>query len=121
MKTRWLAALGIACAALVSTASADEVRWDQYLHETDIGRQSRNRAYLDGAIDALVGYNDQVRGAHRKVPLFCLPSRFPLTNQQADSIMRRFAAKQPQDIGVVPTAVVLLGGLMDIFPCQTSP
>jgi len=87
------------------------------------GRQARNRTYLDGAIDALVAYNDQVPGAGpggRKggSPLFCLPTRFPLTNEQADKIMRRWAAKQTQNIDVVPIAVVLMGGLMDVFPCQ---
>ena len=85
--------------------------------------------YLDGAIDALVTYNDQVPSSSAGAgaghtpghPLFCSPSRFPLTNEQADYIMRRWAAKQTLNIDVIPIAAVLLGGLMDTFPCQVKP
>ena len=129
MKTRWLVALFItAVFAQISIASANEVRWGQYLHDTDGAGRSPIKVYLDGAIDALVTYNDQVPGSSAGAggggghkagsPLFCLPSRFPLTNEQADNIMRRWAAKQTQNIDVVPISAVLLGGLIDTFPCQ---
>lgn len=118
---RWLVVLGIGFAQ-VSTSSADDFRWGQYSHETDPAQRPRNRAYLEGAIEALVAYNDQVPGPSRGhkpgQPLFCLPSRFPLTIEQADTIMRRWAAKQTLNMDVIPVAVVLMGGLMDSFPCQ---
>jgi hypothetical protein len=92
---------------------AQTVRWKQYLHPESPKFEEYNQLYLAGVKDGLIAYS-----VFAKDKLFCLPDKLVLSNEQAEDIMKGWAAKQTRNLDDVPIGAILLKGLGEIFPCH---
>jgi Rap1a immunity proteins len=98
--------------AVCAQSESVTVRWKEYLHPKKPEFRAFNMLYLNGVKDGLISH-EVVSDAK----MFCLPGKLALTVEQADDIMKRFAAKQTQNINETPISLILLGGLRQTFPC----
>lgn len=104
---------------LVSGAQAQTVRYKQFANPDNEKAAIFNKVYLAGVRDALQTVNGSFV-AQGAPPLFCLPSELVLTEEQAEDILRRTAAKATRNIDDVPIAIILLRGLKETFPCAAQ-
>ena len=98
-----------------TTAGAITVTLDSYRNPKSSEFKSFNTLYLDGVREGLIvsSLDQKYFGG---VPLFCIPPNLALTVEQAEDIMLRFADKRNLK-GSTPVSTILLGGLMETFPC----
>jgi hypothetical protein len=112
---KWLArAMMILCIA--SEATAATVRFENYNHPRDDWERTFNQLYLDGLKDGFIAANSALV-LDGNAPLFCLPPKLALTQEQAEDIMMR-QAKSVVPKPDMPISVILLAGLRDTFPCE---
>jgi hypothetical protein len=108
--------LVIAIAALLtlasSSASAQTVKLDEYQHPSEPKYKEFNQIYLKGVADGFIAY--AVADARNR--FFCIPPTLPITIEQIEDIMLRYAEKK-QLPGNVPIGVPLFFGLKEAFPC----
>jgi Rap1a immunity proteins len=108
--------LVIAIAALLtlasSSASAQTVKLDEYQHPSEPKFKEFNQIYLKGVADGFIAY--AVADARNR--FFCIPPTLPITIEQVEDIMLRYAEKK-QLPGNVPIGVPLFFGLKEAFPC----
>ncbi len=74
---------------------------------------SANKAYLTGAKDGLLAYNNATDNK-----LFCMRGVPILSFDQANDIAMRWARKKSVDANSLPISLVLLYGLKETFPCS---
>ncbi len=74
---------------------------------------SANKAYLTGAKDGLLAYNNATDNK-----LFCMRGVPILNFDQANDIAMRWARKKSVDANSLPISLVLLYGLKETFPCS---
>jgi len=109
-----------ACAAMalciVTGAQAQTVRYKRFVNPDGDKAAVFNRIYLAGVRDGLQTVNGSLV-AQGAPPLFCMPPDLVLSEEQAEDILRRTAAKAARNIDDVPIAIILLRGLKETFPC----
>jgi len=99
--------------SLYGAAEAQSVTLGQFQRPKTAKDLETNKAYLVGAIDALLAYN-----AGRDDQLFCLPGPYPkLSFEQAGELIMRWARKTSGSADL-PVGRVLLYSLKDAYPCR---
>jgi len=92
---------------------AQTLTTEQYRHPKTEKDLNTNKAYLAGAKDALLAYNNSAEDK-----LFCMPGIPVLTFDQANDIAMRWARKKSVNADNLPLSLVLLYGLRETFPCS---
>lgn len=94
-------------------AQAQTVTLGQFQHPKAAKDLEINRAYLLGAVDALIAYN-----ASSEAKLFCLPGLLPkLTFDEASDLVLHWARKTSGSTDI-SLAHALLFGLRAAHPCR---
>jgi len=97
---------------LVSATRAQSITAEQFRNPKSEKDITANKAYLIGAKDALLAYNNAAEDK-----LFCLPGVPQLSFDQASDIAIRWARKKSINANDLPLALVLLYGLRETYPC----
>ena len=115
MASKRILATTIVLACCVCAAYGAKVRLKQYQAPKDSTSHSLDKIYLSGMIDGLLSV-DALLALEHKQRFFCLPPKRDLTVEQAENIIMRTARKVP-DTSDFPISILLIGGLIDAFPC----
>jgi Rap1a immunity proteins len=110
------AAIGLMLFSLASSANAAVVLLKDYKAPKDNWAKAFNKVYLGGVAQGLVAFDAQLRIEGRQ-PLFCIPEKMALTDEQAENIMMREAQKMA-DPDRFPISIILIDGLEETFPCD---
>jgi hypothetical protein len=115
ISAKWFAATALAALlsiVSVSSGRAQSITAGQFRTPKSEKDMTANRAYLIGAKDALLAYNNAAEDK-----LFCLPGVPQLSFDQASDIAMRWTRKKSINADDLPLALVLLYGLRQNYPC----
>ena len=122
---RWLSMRGligivgfmVAALGFGSDASAATVSFKQYTNPSSETFRTFNKLYLSGVMEGLLTFNSSLISDGAQ-PLFCLPPKLAVTEEQAADIMMREANTIGSDkVADIPISILLLEGLKETFPC----
>jgi hypothetical protein len=113
---RFFLLLSAAIALCVATsANASTVRYKQYMHPSSDQFGTFDKLYLDGVMEGLETANSMLV-SNGSPPLYCMPPKLAITEDQAEDIMLR-TAKKVSNVDDYPISILLLVGLRETFPC----
>jgi len=100
---------------VASSANATMTVIFKYYKAAKSEEKAYYKLYLDGLREGIIELNVVLQT--RKQPLFCMPGKLALTDEQAEDIIMRQAEKVA-DPDTSPIGFLLIAGLIDTFPCQ---
>lgn len=114
---KWILSAYLLTLAAAPAVAAD-VRLDSYRNPQNEKFREFNHLYLDGVRSGLMAYNARIKSRGGQ-PVFCIPGSLAMTTEQTEQIMLRSADKRSAK-GDMLVSILLLSGLQDTFPCETS-
>jgi hypothetical protein len=114
---KWILPACLMMLAAGPVAAAD-VRLDSYRHPNTEGFRNAYQFNLDGIKSGLIAYNVWIK-RNGGQPAFCMPDNLAMTIEQAEEIMLKRADKTSAK-GDMLVSILLLYGLRDTYPCETS-
>jgi hypothetical protein len=105
-----------------STYSFGKLNYGIYNAQSSSSNSDIIEAYMSGLNTGIVWANASIE-YHHKTRLFCPPKRLAITTENAQQILEAEAKKQltkrsKEDVNGISVALLLIGGLMDTFPCK---
>lgn len=115
--SKWIISACFLTLAATPVAASD-VRLESYRNPKNESLRNINQLHLDGVKSGLMAYNAWSK-SHNGQQAFCMPANLALTVEQAEEIMLRRADKTAAK-GDMLVSILLLAGLRDTYPCETS-